>query len=63
MIAKFGDMYVSVEDWYPVRKKPVLCVRFEDESRSYAVASFKDEKTAHWFCELIEERLENKINE
>ena len=56
MIFKFGDMYVSVEDWNPIRKKPVLAVRFEGESSAYKVASFNDEVTAKWFCELLEER-------
>lgn len=39
----------------PGQKRPRLCVRFDDENANYEVANFKDEQTARWFCEVMEE--------
>ena len=46
---------VSVEDWSPWKKRPVLAVRFDDENKVYKAASFKDKETAEWFCQIMEE--------
>ena len=43
---------------YPMRKKPVLAVSFEGESRLYKVASFNDEVTFKWFIECLEDAME-----
>ena len=46
---------ISIEDWSPWKKLPVLAVSFDGEAEHYKVASFKDEKTANWFAEICEE--------
>lgn len=42
---------------YPMRRKPVLAVSFEGESRLYKVALFNDEVTFKWFIECLEDAL------
>jgi len=51
---KHGGVMVSVET-LPKTKKPSLCVHFDGENIIYKVATFKDEKTAKWFVEVMEE--------
>lgn len=46
---------ISVENWKPWKKLPVLAVRIDGENAVYKVASFVNEETAKWFCEIIEE--------
>lgn len=55
MIIKRNGITISVEDWSPWKKLPVLAVRIEDENKTYKVASFKDKETAEWFCDIMEE--------
>lgn len=52
---KRNGITVSVEDWSPWKKLPVLAVKIEDENKVYKVASFKDKETAEWFCDIMEE--------
>ena len=51
---KRNGIIVSVERWGS-HKLPVLAVKIEGESYVYKVASFNDEKSAHWFEEIMEE--------
>lgn len=63
---KHNGIMISVENWSPIRKKPVLAVRFDGESHVYKVASFNDETTANWFCDIMAEFLgikEEQANE
>ena len=52
---KSNGIIVSVQDWSPWRKLPVLVVEFEGENRAYKVASFNSEATARWFLEVMGE--------
>ena len=45
---------------YPMRKKPVMAVSFEDENCLYKVASFNDEKAMDWFCECLDDALKQQ---
>ena len=61
---KRNGIIISVEDWSPLRKKPVLAVSFENENKTYKAASFNDKETAEWFCGVMEEffgREDNKL--
>lgn len=49
-----NGIMIAVEHW-PQKKLPVLAVHFDGENKVYKVASFKDEQTAEWFCEVMEE--------
>ena len=40
---------------FPNKKLPALTVQFDGDVETYKVASFKDEKTAHWFAEIMDE--------
>ena len=51
---------ISVQSWKPWKKRPVLVVEFEGENCAYKGASFKDEKTAEWFCEILKEFFDDK---
>ena len=51
------DMTIHFFANYPMRKKPVIAVSFEDENAIYKVASFNSEETARWFLECLEERM------
>ena len=42
---------------YPMRKKPVMAVSFEDENCLYKVASFNDKATARWFWVCLDDAL------
>ena len=42
---------VSVQNWTPWKKLPVLAVSFEGENKAYKVASFNNAETAAWFCQ------------
>lgn len=44
-------------------KKPSLCVHFDGENVIYKVATFKDEKTAKWFVEVMEEFFKDIVKE
>ena len=52
---KHNGVTISVQNWKPWKKLPVLVVEFEGENRGYKVASFNSEETAKWFCEVCEE--------
>lgn len=51
---KHNGTMIAVET-LPNTKKPSLCVHFDGENTIYKVATFKDEKTAKWFVEVMEE--------
>lgn len=51
---KHNGVKVSVQDWSPWKKLPVLVVEFEGENSAYKVAQFKDKATADWFCGIME---------
>lgn len=53
-------MTIHFYEKYPMRKKPVMAVSFEDESRIYKVASFNDEKAMQWFVECLDDALANQ---
>ena len=53
--SKRNGIIISVEDWSPLRKKPVLAVSFENENKHFKVASFNDKESADWFCDVMEE--------
>lgn len=57
---KHNGVIVSVQDWSPWKKLPVLVVEFEGENKAYKVASFNSKKTAEWFCEVMEEFFDIK---
>ena len=52
---KHNGITVSVQDWSPWKKLPVLVVEFEGENKAYKVASFNSKETAKWFNEVMEE--------
>ena len=52
---KHNGIKVSVQDWSPWKKLPVLVVEFEDENKAYKVASINSKGTADWFCDVMEE--------
>lgn len=52
---KRNGITVSVQDWSPWKKLPVLAIEFYGENKAYKAAQFKDKKTADWFCEVMEE--------
>ena len=52
---KHNGITVSVQDWSPWKKLPVLVVEFEGENTAYKVASFNSKETAKWFNEVMEE--------
>ena len=54
---------VSVEDWGPWRKLPVLAVRIDGENATYKVASFNSKETAEWFCEIMVEMMSGLFKE
>lgn len=51
---KHNGTMITVE-MLPNTKRPSLCVHFDGENIIYKVATFKDEKTAKWFVEIVEE--------
>ena len=51
---KNNGITISVQRWES-HKLPVLVVEFDDDHCMYKVASFNNEKTAHWFEEVMEE--------
>lgn len=52
---KHNGITVSVQDWSPWKKLPVLVVEFDGENTAYKVASFNNKQQAEWFCEVMEE--------
>ena len=50
---------MTIHFWedYPMRKKPVMAVSFEDENCQYKVASFNSEETMCWFVECLDDAL------
>lgn len=50
----------------PGKALPVLSVQFDGENAAYVAAHFKNERTAQWFVEVLDEMLgavhENKGN-
>lgn len=59
---KHNGVTISVQDWKPWKKLPVLVVEFEGENAAYKVASFKDEATARWFTEVCEEFFKGMVS-
>ena len=51
---KHNGVTVSVEDWNPWKKKPVLTVRFDEENAVYKFASFNSKESAERFVEIME---------
>lgn len=58
---KRNGIKVSVQDWSPWKKLPVLVVEFEGENTAYKVASFNSKEMADWFCEVMEVFLEGMV--
>lgn len=58
---KRNNITISVQDWKPWRKLPVLVVEIDGENTQYKVASFNSEETAKWFCDVCEEFFEGLI--
>ena len=58
---RHNGVTVSVQKWES-HKLPVLAVSFEGENRVYKVASFNSQKTADWFCEIMEEFFEGLVS-
>ena len=58
---KHNNITISVRDWKPWRKLPVLVVEIGEENTQYKVASFNSEETAKWFCDVCEEFFEGCI--
>ena len=48
---------------FPNKKLPALTVQFDGENCAYKVAAFKDEKTAHWFSEIMDEFFKEGLEE
>ena len=65
--AKRNGITFSIENWKPIRKKPVLVVSFDGENAHYKVASFNSEETAKWFADICteffkeEEKVDKKV--
>jgi len=51
-------MTIHFHEKYPMRKKPVMAISFEDENCMYKVASFNDAESFKWFIECLEDALE-----
>ena len=60
---KRNGVIVTVQHMLPLRKKPCLCIQFEDENCVYKVASFNSEDTANWFCEIMDEFFKGMVKE
>lgn len=60
---KHNGVTVSVQDWSPWKKLPVLAVEFDGENKVYKVASFNSEETAKWFCDVMEEFFKGLCHE
>ena len=52
---RHNGIVVSVQDWSPWKKLPVLVVEFDGENKAYKCASFNSKETAEWFCDVMEE--------
>lgn len=59
---KHNGTMISVE-MLPNTKKPSLCVHFDGEIVIYKVATFRDEKTAKWFVEVMEEFFKDIVGD
>lgn len=57
---EFNDLTISALD-LPGKKRPVLALSFDGSRNYYPVATFKNEKAAHWFMEVMEEFLEKIV--
>lgn len=60
---KHNGVTVSVQDWSPWKKLPVLTVEFDGENKAYKVASFNSKETAEWFCDVMEEFFKGLCHE
>ena len=58
---KHNNITISVQNWKPWKKLPVLVVEINGKNTQYKVASFNSEETAEWFCEVCEEFFEGLI--
>lgn len=56
-----NGIIISVEDWRPKKKNPVLTVSFIGEPDTHKVASFSNEEVAIWFAEICEEFFKGGI--
>lgn len=52
---RHNGVTVSVQDWSPWKKLPVLVVNVDGDNTAYKVASFNSKATADWFCDVMEE--------
>lgn len=52
---RHNGITISVQNWKPWKKLPVLAVEVEGDNSAYKVASFNSEETARWFVEVCEE--------
>lgn len=50
---------ISVEDWKPIKKKPVLVVRIDGDKTHYKVADFENDLVAQWFVEVFVENFKD----
>ena len=60
---KHNGVTVSVQDWSPWKKLPVLVIEVEGDNTAYKVASFNSKETANWFCEVMEEFFSGLVKE
>lgn len=58
---KHNGVTISVQDWSPWKKRPVLVVSFEGENAAYKVASFASKETAEWFAEVCEKFFDGLV--
>ena len=57
---KHNGIVITIQK-IPDRKLPALCVQFEDENDIIKVASFNNEKAAHWFAEVMEDFFDGLV--
>lgn len=60
---KHNGITVSIQDWSPWKKLPVLVVEFDGENTAYKVASFSSKSQAEWFCEVMEEFFKGLVRQ
>lgn len=60
---KHNGVSLTIEDWSPMRKKPVLVVSFDGEATHYKVASFNSKAEAEWFAEICDEFFRGLVND
>lgn len=53
-----AEYKIGIENWKPIRKKPVLTLINNNEH--IKVASFNNQESADLFCKVLNEYLKNK---